>query len=336
MSGARGGDGGAWLVSPRFDLWMFLAPAVVALFLVPLGPYLAPRGETPLPMWIVLVLGVDVAHVWATLFRTYLDPVERARRGRLFAIVPVLALVGGAALALHGLATFWTVLAYLAVFHFVRQQYGWVALYHRKDPDLEPLDRQLDVLAIYAGTLYPLLWWHAHLPRTFDWFVPGDFVAGLVSPAWVDPLLVPYLGLWAAYAARQVVRTRAGRPVRPGKWVVVFGTAVCWGVGIVATDSDWAFTVTNVLLHGVPYFGLVFITARPRPVGGVAGFLGVLLGLAVIEEIGWHRLVGGDGAGLFFGAALELPDAAVAVAAAALAVPQVTHYVLDGFIWRRR
>ena len=35
---------------------------------------------------------------------------------------------------------------------------------------------------MYASTLYPLIWWHAHLPRGFAWMRDGDFVAGL--PAW--------------------------------------------------------------------------------------------------------------------------------------------------------
>jgi hypothetical protein len=38
----------------------------------------------------------------------------------------------GVALYSEGELTFWKVLAFVAVFHFVRQQYGWVALYRRK------------------------------------------------------------------------------------------------------------------------------------------------------------------------------------------------------------
>ena len=35
-------------------------------------------------------------------------------------------------------------------------------------------------------------------------------------------------------------------------------TALCWGLGIVVFNSDYAFTVTNVIIHGVPYMALVY------------------------------------------------------------------------------
>lgn len=330
-----------WLVSPRFDLLAFGLPAAVALALVPLGPWLAPSGDTPLPMWLIAVLGVDVAHVWSTLHVTYLDPRARARHGTLFAVTPLLAFAVGSALAALSFAVFWTLLAYLAVFHFVRQQYGWVALFHRKDPSLGPLDRRLDVAMIYASTLVPLVWWHAHLPRGYVWFVPGDFVVGAVPPLLAELLLVPYVGLLAAWPVRQLWRVRAGASPRPGLALVVVGTAACWGVGIIVTNTDWAFTVTNVLIHGVPYFGLVWIRAPGLGAGPgrgalarAGGFYGLLLALAYVEELSWDRLVWHEGA-IFVGPAIELGELGVALATGLLAVPQVTHYVLDGVIWRR-
>ena len=307
-----------WLVSRRFDLAMFLLPAAIALALVPLGSWIAPTGATPFPMWIACVVLIDVAHVWSTLFRTYLDRDELARRPLLYALVPAVAFLAVLAASAISMRLFWTALAYLAVFHFVRQQYGWVALYNRKDPSLSRADRAIDQAAIYASTVYPILWWHAHLPREFDWFVKGDFVAGL-TPA-VAAILMPfYAGALALFALRQIQRRLAGEPFRTGKIVVVATTALCWGVGIIVTNTDWAFTVTNVIIHGVPYFGFVWFECRKtRAIGWlhVAGAYLLVAALASIEELGWHRL----------------PDVPLLIAA--LALPQITHYVLDGFIWR--
>ena len=73
-------------------------------------------------------------------------------------------------------------------------------------------------------------------------------------------------------------------------------TAVCWYVGIVAFNSDYAFTVTNVIIHGVPYFALVYWYRHTRRAGegkssaghfrGVLGFLAVLWFCAYVEEAG--------------------------------------------------
>lgn len=337
-----------WLVSRRFDLWMFLAPAAVALLLVPLGPVVAPTGETPLPMWFFAVLMVDVAHVWATLYRTYLDGAELRRRPLLYAGAPLAAYLFGLALASISFAAFWTGLAYLAVFHFVRQQYGWVALYNRRDPATRPIDRGVDTVAIYAATVFPLLWWHVHLPRAFSWFLPGDFFEGLVPPGLVDLLWPVYVGALVLFAARQLQRRLAGEALRTGKIVVVTTTALCWGIGIVATNTDWAFTVTNVLIHGVPYFGIVWVACKksaasyPRGSllhfifrgGRVLPFYGILVLIAYAEELGWDRLFWHSTHGLFFGPAVRPPELLAALLLPLLALPQVTHYLLDGFIWK--
>ena len=85
----------------------------------------------------------------------------------------------------------------------MRQQYGWVALYRRRLGAATRLDRVLDDAAIYSATLYPLLYWHAHLPREFEWFIEGDFIPGL--PPRRRPVLLPvHLAITAAYVARQV------------------------------------------------------------------------------------------------------------------------------------
>ena len=47
-----------------------------------------------------------------------------------------------------------------------------------------------------------------------------------------------------------------------GKDIVVATTAICWYIGIVVFNSDYAFTVTNVIIHGVPYFALIYFYAR--------------------------------------------------------------------------
>jgi hypothetical protein len=336
-----------WLVSRRFDLAVFLAPAVVALALVPFERTFSPTGALPIPMWIAAVLLVDVAHVWSTIYRTYLDRHELLRHPLRYAAIPTAAYILGVALHLISAASFWTVLAYLAVWHFVRQQYGWIALYQSRDQGLERTDVAVDALAIYAATIYPLLWWHAHLPRRFDWFIDGDFIAHLV-PAWLTDLLLPaYAAALGIFAARQIgLRLRDGI-WRTGKIIVVSTTALCWGIGMIATNSDWSFTLTNVLIHGVPYLSMVWIFGRraSHPDRSLLRhifarnrwplYYGLVAGLAYLEESGWDRLVFHDRPQLFPGPTVALDDPVLALVVPLLALPQAVHYLLDGFIWRR-
>jgi hypothetical protein len=337
-----------WLVSRRWDLAVFGGSAALAFLLLAFGHWTGVLlGDTPTWAWVGAVVFVDVAHVWATAYRVYLDPDELRRRVGLYAAVPLAAYVFGVLLYSAGAALFWRVLAYVAVAHFVRQQYGWMALYRRRLGQTSRLDRALDDAAIYSATLYPLLYWHSNLPREFAWFLPGDFIPGLPRNAavWAFPL---HLAITLAYVARQAWLLRRGAPVSAGKNLILLVTWLSWYVGIVAFDSDYAFTVTNVLVHGIPYLAFVWVYERRRWQGSGAPmarlfaprlwplYLAPLLLLAWLEEWGWDRVLWHERGFLFPGAELLLSRGALALVVPLLALPQATHYLLDAWIWRVR
>lgn len=330
-----------WLFSPRADVAVFLGSALLSFLALAVGMHLGLLdADTPEWAWIPAVLLVDVAHVWSTGFRVYFEPAEVRRRPGLYLGTPAGALLVGVMLYSLGSMVFWRVLAYLAVWHFVRQQYGWVALYRAKVGETAPLGRWIDTLAIYAATVYPLIEWHAHLPRRFWWFVPQDFGS---LPQLAAAVAAPLYGLiMGAYLVRAVASYAGyGRP-NPGRDMVVVTTALCWYVGIVALNSDYAFTVTNVLIHGIPYMALVYFYARRDSATGPAArlarnplpFLLTLWALAYAEEMFWDRSIWHE-RGWLFGGGWEV-GGWDALLVPLLAVPQITHYVLDGFIWRRR
>lgn len=335
-----------WLFSRAADLAAFGGSALASLLLIAVGWRFGwldgEKADTPDWTWIAAVLLVDVAHVWSTLFRVYLDPDEFQKRRGTYLLVPVAGLVAGIGLYSLGAVAFWRCLAYLAVFHFVRQQYGWVALYRARCGERDRVGYWIDTVAIYLATIYPLAYWHAHLPRRFWWFLKGDFEQ---IPTIVADVLEPIYWLaLAAYFARTLWRRWADGFANPGKDLVVLTTAVCWYVGIVAINSDYAFTVTNVVIHGVPYLVLVYWyrwirpTAEPRsPVNHVrtlAMFVATVWILAFAEELLWDRTVWHERDWLF-GNGWRLGDWKWLLVPL-LALPQLTHYVLDGIIWRRR
>jgi hypothetical protein len=339
-----------WIWGRSTDLWAFGGSFALAVIVAGLASVLAPDGLVPSWAWFVFVLGLDVAHVWSTLFRTYLDPEELRARPLLYGGLPVICYAAGVWLHHVSALTFWRVLAYAAVFHFVRQQVGWVAIYRARAGERESFDKWLDSAVVYAATGWPLLYWHAHLPRNFTWFISGDFVNGEVLAPLVVPTGVIYGLLLLAYAWRAADRASRGAP-NPGKDLVVATTAVAWFVGIVATNQDFVFTITNVTVHAIPYFVLLFMYARERASdrpssligvilrGGVVAFLTLAVGLAFFEELGWERLVWHDRPGWFGGAPRQTPllgEGVLAFVVPALALPQAVHYALDGMIWRSK
>ncbi|EMI56743.1 hypothetical protein [Rhodopirellula sallentina] len=354
------------LFSPAVDFLAFGGSALLALAMLPIGAALGVlHADSPRWMWVTAILLIDVAHVYATGFRVYFDTDELRQRPWLYALTPLLAFLVGASIYSESVTVFWSVLAYLAVFHFIRQQYGWVALYRSREGDHERLGWWIDAIAIYMATVYPLIYWHTHLPRQFTWFTEGDFLS---LPTWIGVVAEPlYWASLAAYFGRSIYRGMRQGAWNPGKDLVVVTTAICWYVGIISLNSDYAFTVTNVIIHGVPYMVLIYwyrwhrssasrdsalgaaevhaVSRWKTAAGRLSLFLGAIWVLAYAEELLWDRGVWNEQDWLFgwatFGAGESNPTIGSRSSgfgfwlAPLLAVPQITHYVLDGFIWRR-
>lgn len=344
-------SGGFSILSPSRDFAWFVGPGVAAAIVgLCIGAF-DPQpggGETGLGLWIAGVLLVDVAHVWASLYRTYLDPdARRLHRARLL-WAPMLCAWFGFLLHLESPLLFWGALAYVAIFHFIKQHVGFALLYVRGGGESR-LDRRLVEAAIWAGTLGPVLFWHANLPTSFAWFLDGDLVTGL--PRWVGTAaLVLEIPVWGAFLVRRAMLRRAGHVAPMVTWLAIV-PAVNWHLGIVVFDDDRIFTITNVFLHGIPYLALVWVaggrervqaglSAVTRRSAGVpavlAAFYGLLVALAFCEEALWDRLVWHDHPELFGASALDPSATEIGTAAivALLTVPQATHYVLDRYIWR--
>ncbi len=335
-----------WLFSGPLDGTLFAGSALVAGLVVLVSHAAGITGDTPLWAWLIFVLGIDVAHVWATLYRVYFDRAELARRPLLYAGAPLLAF--GLSVVAHSVSPefFWRCLAYVAVFHFIRQQVGWMVLYGRRAKD-DDRTLRFDQLVMWSTTLGPVVWWHAHLPRPFWWFKEHDFIGGL--PSWVGTgalvlhgtLLVSWLGL-------QLVRARRGITFPFGKLLLLSATWVTWFGGIVVANDDFAFTVMNVTLHGVPYLAFLWRYAKGRHAesgygalgllvrGGVPVFFGALLVFAFVEELLWDTLVWHERPMVFGDAGLDFGPALLTLLVPLLSLPQTTHYLLDGFVWKTR
>lgn len=356
-----------WLSSARWDLFFIIGPAfLVSALALAFRPMFENDSSLPLWAWVSLVLMVDVAHVYATLFRTYLNKQAFEQNRAVLLTIPAACWVIGSLLYSVDALLFWKALAYLAVFHFIRQQYGFTMLYSRKQPPAFDKFRWLDQACLYMSTIYPMMFWHTHLPRNFTWFVDGDFFESLPQLA-TDVALAVYASLAVLYCAKELVLLRSTGYFNIPKNLLLLGTALSWWIGIVTLNSDMAFTMTNVVSHGIPYMALVWLMHRQeRGADTTAGkvspaqepmltnwlgkatklaltylpvFVLFLFGLAYLEEGLWDGFIWREHLSFFapFAGMPEITDKSIlALLIPFLALPQSTHYALDGFIWRMR
>lgn len=346
-----------WVHSPLIDgIFILGSPFLIVAAALLLPASFGEPDSMTVVSWALLVMGVDVSHVYSTLYRTYLDP-ETHRDHRLFLyLLPFVVFVACMALYSLGALVFWRVMAYLAVFHFARQQFGFMRVYARGE-DQGPWQSRLDAFAIYAATLYPIADWHLSGPKNFNWFMKGDFL--YFSHVGLRNLLfLLYIAILLTYLGKEVFRYWKSGEYNIPRNGILAGTLLSWYVGIVHFNSDLAFTAINVVAHGVPYMALVWIYGRKKYKEGtqyesrwawifrpryVAFFIASLLILAYFEEGLWNIGVWHDKehAGLFtlFHATLgdiEATSPWLKIIVPLLSVPQITHYVIDGFIWKMR
>src|SRR3982074_749489 len=130
-----------WIINAREDLIWFVGSVASSYALL----ILYVSGILPLiPMVVGWAILIDAPHVFGTLSRTYFDASEWATRKRLM-LGSLLFFVIGPLMVLLGLGfTFFFLAALWAYYHLVKQHYGFLVLYKKKNNDLAPVDNALD------------------------------------------------------------------------------------------------------------------------------------------------------------------------------------------------
>ena len=104
--------------------------------------------------WAVLI---DAPHVFGTFSRTYFDREERRARGRLLRWSLLFFAVGPAAVLVGLGFVFFFIAALWAYYHLVKQHYGFMVLYKKKNDDLATADNFLDRAFLLLAFTYPFV-----------------------------------------------------------------------------------------------------------------------------------------------------------------------------------
>lgn len=171
----KGSQQNIWLFNKPIDLWLVFLPVWLIWIVCIALPEDIIQQEVSIWVWLIFVIGIDVSHVWSTIFRTYADREEFNNHKILLISAPLIAFICFFLISGFSQPLFWRVLAYIALYHFVKQQYGFMRIYKAKAKDFKPKAIK-DEWVIYTGMIYPVIYWHLTDQRNFSWFVEGDFL----------------------------------------------------------------------------------------------------------------------------------------------------------------
>ncbi len=242
-----------WIISARDDLVWFIGSVTSSYALLIL--YVA--GVVPLiPMVALWAILIDAPHVFGTFSRTYFDRAERRSRGRLlwgsllFFVVGPIMVFAGLGLVFFFLAALW------AYYHLVKQHYGFMVLYKKKNSDLAPVDNALDRLLLLFAFNYPFVAFIARDPEAMT-RVPASLRFGVNGLATI--LLAGTIVLFVAWLIRQLQRLIIGEALDVPKYLL--------------------------LAAAIPMHWIVLLTPMPsKPIAIVAI-------LTIYHNLQYHRLI---------------------------------------------
>jgi hypothetical protein len=243
-----------WIISARDDLVWFIGSVASSYALLIL--YVA--GVLPLiPMVALWAILIDAPHVFGTFSRTYFDRVERRSRGRLlwssllFFVVGPIMVFAGLGLVFFFLAALW------AYYHLVKQHYGFMVLYKKKNNDLAPIDNALDRLLLLFAFNYPFVAFIARDPQAMT-RVPASLRFGVNGLATV--LLAGTIILFVAWLVRQGQRLMTGDALNVPKYLLLAAAIPMHWIVLLTPMPNKPIAIVAILTiyHNLQYHRLIW------------------------------------------------------------------------------
>lgn len=372
-----------WIVNRRADLLWFVGGALggYLMFFLHSGLHL-----DMLTVWFLWVVFIDTPHFFGTYSRTYFDKEEFHRRKRLYlgSLAWLLAgptmiflsfVLNRAGVTLYRIPfiifiVFFNLWAY---WHVVRQHYGIMSLYKRKNGDFSFFDRRLDQAVLYVGLLAPFVSFIFRHPDSRSILGLASKVSPLPAATFGSLFTASYWGQlsWEhfiligsvtavslvaiVFILRQVQLVVNGQPVNLPKLLFLMAliplySYICYHPAVL-TAPLIAFSAFVTVYHDIQYLAIVWFYNKNKYHNGDTQKYG--LAVKISKNFFTFMLCGISMAAIFrlFGCSLEIhPGCGVLVMTSKnvlfaefttkelltgfLLGFSLHHYFVDQFIWR--
>ncbi|MGQ0760491.1 MAG: hypothetical protein ACT4OT_00530 [Acidobacteriota bacterium] len=258
-----------WIISAREDLVWFIGSVASSYLLL----ILYVSGVLPLiPMvtgWAILI---DAPHVFGTFSRTYFDKSEWKTRRRLMLGSLGFFIIGPAMVLLGAGFTFFFIAALWAYYHLVKQHYGFMVLYKKKNNDLAPIDNALDRLLLLFAFNYPFVAFIANDGAAMA-RVPPLLRSGVNAVALL--LLIGTVVLATGWLIRQVQRLVLRQPLNVPKYLLLAAAIPMHWIALLTPMPAKPIALVAILTiyHNLQYHRLIWFHNQKYSAGS-AGMRG--------------------------------------------------------------
>jgi len=339
-----------WIINQREDLVWFIGSVVTSYAFLAANLLLVKLGLSVMIMTWIWALGFDGPHVFGTISRTYADNEERRKRARLyygtlslFLLGPALVLAGQAKLLgteawgpmFFFFASLW------AYYHLVKQHYGFMILYKKKNSDLAEIDNLIDRTFILLGMTYPFVRFLTHSYAAKERLEGMGLSAQSESVWWFETLVFSaFVVSLILFAGRQAQKLYMKHPVNIPKLLLLAAAVpmhwiVLWFLEPVQPPSAAALAAvaTLTIYHNIQYHRIIWFHNRNKYGKATSKNYGAA---STISKSVWTYI----GFALVFGALYHIPHYTIVKPdsfwMAFIWGGAFTHYYLDSKIWRVR
>ena len=339
-----------WIINKREDLVWFIGSVITSYAFLAANLILVKLGLSVMIMTWIWALGFDGPHVFGTISRTYADNEERRKRAKLyygtlslFLLGPAMVLAGHAKLLgteawgplFFFFASLW------AYYHLVKQHYGFMILYKKKNDDLAEIDNLIDRTFILLGMTYPFVRFLTHSYAAKERLEGMGLSPQSESVWWLETLVFSaFLVSFILFAGRQIQKLYTKQPVNIPK-LLLLGAAVpmhwivLWLLEPVQPPSAAALAAvaTLTIYHNIQYHRIIWFHNRNKYGRATSKNYGAA---STISKSVWTYI----GFALVFGALYHIPHYTIVKPdsfwMAFIWGGAFTHYYLDSKIWRVR
>lgn len=285
-----------WIVNRKSDLLWFIGGALAGYGMFYLHAGLKVDMVT---VWFLWVVFLDSPHFFGTYLRTYFDKEEFQKRKKLLLGSFAWFFVGPATIGISyllNLANFtnyqFPFLLFIVFFnlwaywHVVRQHYGIMSLYKKKNSDFDQIDFRVDQGILYVGLLAPFLAFIVRHPQArkalglageappFPALGSGSiFSAEFLSQLhWEHYLIslsvIAVSAVIIAFVARQLYRWTHGLSLNMPKIIFLIAllplyALICYSSAVL-TAPLLAFSAFVTIYHDIQYHAIVWYYTRNR------------------------------------------------------------------------
>ena len=310
-----------WIFSPTIDLAFFLGLIAFTVGAFKLSEGQGYNLDNIIGWYLFHECFAMLGHVSASTYPAILAMKSGKMNKNYFLLAVIFIASINFSLAHYSNTLFHVFFITTSLFHFSKQDIGWIRLSERKRGRRASY---LDDIMIYNIVFMPILIYlsdDSKLPKTA--FVKGDFNWATLPGELSEPFSILYYSYTCFYLLYQGLDIYRTRQINLAKFVIIISTSICFWHGTEQTPL-W---IARFFVHAVPYITHTYYHSKRKTAKPLLFLNNIFVYFAAVTIMGGILMIDDKYGSLF--------DNYSHLVAPFIHTIVTTHIWIDSIIWRR-